>query len=538
MRARGSILAASLVAVIATVSVSAGDGQAGPPVLAASSRQYRSLEADRLTLRTTLAAFRSPLATLGVGATPGESFLVAGRRAEATLLRVFYAGAGEWRECDLSTCATGNRDWGVDSLTYTLALRFDTSRNRRLLGPLRALIRTAPMYPAPCLGSSTCNSWSDVPEWDAIALLDEYAATGDRAALTKARAAFAFVEHSGAYALGACSRIDFQQPGGGANRLKTLETDSNLIKAALLLYRATHLRTYLAAARTHYAASRAYFLDPTSNLYTVYVFDNGLSCVQLPHRFFASVNGNMIWNAVELFRDTGARAYLDQAIATAKAVGRALSDGRGIFTDLQAENDIVEPLVEGMDALAGEHQTFARDWIVRNAAAALSERAPDGSFGRFFDGPPPETTVTAWQTNGGLAAEISAASLATNTVIPTMRAWAGAVLVHHEIAAMPTTLRFRGSGIALFGTLGEHCCESGHARLLIDGRETFDATGIWQNKSSLGTSIDNTVLFAWRWPTAGQHSLTFEPGTENPKEGGSFLHLQAFELLGPHSGRR
>ena len=36
-----------------------------------------------------------------------------------------------------------------------------------------------------------------MPEWDAIALMDEYQATGDPMALAKAEAAFAFVESRG-----------------------------------------------------------------------------------------------------------------------------------------------------------------------------------------------------------------------------------------------------------------------------------------------------------------------------------------------------
>jgi hypothetical protein len=530
------LLAASvLFAVVAAGSVFVVDrlGTSSASGVSVSGRPDRSLEVEGRLRASSLALFRSSRSASGGGASRGATFRVSARRAEATLLRVYYAGGADWRKCNASTCTTGDRDWGVDSLTYSLALRFRVSRDGRLLAPLRALARTAPMYPAPCTSGSTCSSWSDVPEWDAIALVDEYAATGDQEALTKAKAAFAFVDQSGVYALGACPQIDYQQPGGGTNQLKTLETDSNLIKAALLLYRATDVPAYLAAGRARYDAARAYFFDPNANLYTVYVFDDGKACVQLPHRFFASVNGNMIWNGVELFRDTGVRSYLDQAVATAKAVALDLNDGRGIFADLQAENDIVEPLVEGMDALAHQHQTFARGWILRNAAAALSAQAPDGSFGRFFDGPAPETTVTAWQTNGGLALQIAAASLAPNSLIPTTRAWAGAVLVRHEISTMPATLEFHGSGIALLGTLGEQCCEAGHARVLIDGHETFDATGIWQNKSSLGQSINDTVLFAWRWRSAGAHSLTFEPGTANGKEGGSFLHLQAFELLRP-----
>lgn len=466
----------------------------------------------------------------GTGGGRGETLAVAGRRAVATLLDVYYAGGGLWRKCNASNCATGNQDWGLDSLTYTLALRFRATHDARLLTALRALTQTAPAYTAPCRSGTACGSWSDVPEWDAIALLDEYAATGDPAALAKAEAAFAFVAQSGVYALGACPRIDYQQPGGGVNRLKTLETDSNLIKAALLLYRATRRPEYLASARAHYDAVRAYFLDPSVPLYTVYVFDDGSTCTQLPHRFFASVNGNMIWSGVELSRDTGVRSYLGQAIVTAKAVDRDLSDGRSVFADLQAENDIVEPLVEGMDALALRRVAFARAWVLGNAEAALSARATDGSFGRFFDGPPPATTVTAWQTNGGLALEIAAAALAPKTAVRVTRAWAQAAPVAHEIAAMPATLVFHGSGIALLGTLGERCCEPGHARVLVDGRETFDQTGIWQNKSSSGLSIDGTVLFAWRWRVAGTHTLTFEPGAENGKEGGPFLHLRSYEV--------
>jgi hypothetical protein len=187
--------------------------------------------------------------------------------------------------------------------------------------------------------------------------------------------------------------------------------------------------------------------------------------------------------------------------------------------------------VEGMAALAKTGQALARGWILKNAAAALAARGPDGSFGRFFDGPMPATTVTAWQTNGGLALEIAAAALAPKAATPASGAWASAASVTDDVSALPATLTFRGSGIALLGSLGEHCCESGHARVLIDGRETFDQTGIWQNKSSSGRSIPGTVLFAWRWTSVGTHTLTFEPGTPNGKEGDPFLHLVGYKLL-------
>ena len=343
-------------------------------------------------------------------APPGETFAAAGKAATATLLHVFYAGNGMWRACDAAYCPQGNQDWGVDSLTYALWLGWETAHDSAILPVMHQLLATAPAYPPPCTAS--CGSWSDVPEWDAIAEMREYAVLGDPAALSKAEAAFESVEGSNAYRLGACPEIRYQQPYGRGNHLKTLESDANAIKAALLLYRATGDRAYLADATTTYAAVRKWFFDPSAGLYSVYVFDDGKRCTQLPHRFFASVNGDMIWSGVALAAATGNAEYRRQALATGRAVAGSLADPAGVFADLQAENDIVEPLVEGMYSLAtGLHATFARSWIVTNAAAAVGARAPDGAFGRFFDGPAPSTRITAWQSNGGLALEIAAGAL-------------------------------------------------------------------------------------------------------------------------------
>ncbi len=92
-------------------------------------------------------------------------------------------------------------------------------------------------------------------------------------------------------------------------------------------------------------------------------------------------------------------------------------------------------------------------------------------------------------------------------------------------------MQFTGSGIALIGTLGAQCCEPGHATVTIDGQPTFDQTGIWQNKSSAGHPFPAAVLFAWRWPAAGAHVLTFGPGVGNVKEGGPFLRVERLLVL-------
>ena len=461
------------------------------------------------------------------------TFARAGNAAVETLLHTYYAGRGRWRDCSDRDCRSGNSDWGDDSLTYALVMRARLTKDPAIGPVLRALIRSAPRYPSPCRRLAACSAWSDVPEWDAIALADEYEVTHDRAALSKAESAYRFVAGASVYARGSCPAIPYQRPGGRPNHLKTLETTANAVKAGLLLYRATGKRGYLRSAVATYRAARRYFLDRGVPLYTVYVFDDGHRCRQLPRRFFASVNGDMIWSGVELYRDTADAAYLADATATAGAVAHRLADGRGVFADLQAENDVVEPLVEGMQSLERMGVPLAREWLLANAEAALSARAADGSYGRFFDGPPPRTTTTAWQTNGGLALEIAAAGIAPGYVLRDTAMWQSSKPVVRHVQELPAELPFRGSGIAVFGTLGERCCEHGHAQVLIDGRTTFDASGIWQNKSSSGRSIPNTVLFAWRWSKSGRHTLTFVPGVANPKEGGSFLHLAGYSVLGP-----
>ncbi|MDE2573607.1 MAG: hypothetical protein KGM44_13920 [bacterium] len=455
------------------------------------------------------------------------TFGEAGRQALAALVRLYYAGDGRWRECDRAACRKANRDWGADSATYTLHLRWRAAHDRRVVPLIAALVAASPRYPAPCTGLP-CPSWSDVPAWDGVAAMREYQIGHDPQALAHAEAAYRFVERSKVFALGACPRIDFQMPGGIGNHLKTLETGANLVKAALLLYRATHERGYLETAVARYAAARTYFLDPRVPLYTAYVFDDGVRCRQLPRRLFASVNGDMIWNGIQLAHLTGQRRYAAQAIATARAVDRYLSDPRGIFADLQAENDVVEPLVEAMfDLASSEHQRFARAWILRNAGAAVSARAADGAFGRFFDGPQPRGAVSLWQSNGGVALEVAAAALDPAGAVSPADAWRGAVLAPLRTKALPVTIVFRGSGIALTGTLGARCCEAGHARLYVDGVETFNRSGIWQNKSMTG-SVPQTLLFAWRWPVAGRHTIRIEPGTPNAKEGEAFISLDGY----------
>jgi hypothetical protein len=453
------------------------------------------------------------------------TFTQAGDEASRTLLQVLYTGNGSWRECDAATCHDENLDWGTDSMTDALYLRWTVKHDPAIRTVMAKLVQTAQAYPQPC-PRAACPWWSDTPAWDAVALMREYEVLGgDAQALARAERAFRYSSQSESFMSGACPQIPYQQPQPSGSKLKTLETDANVIKAALLLYDATHDAAYLNFARVRYAADRRYYLDPSVPLYTVQVVDDGKQCQQLPHEFFASVNGDMISDGLALWRATGEQHYHDDAVATAVAVDHDLSDDSGVFVDIQGANDVVEPLVEAMyDLATNEHLPFAGDWIVRNAQAALSARGADGTFSRFFDGPAQHLT-TAWESNGGITLEIAAAALDPDGITHGGDMWQAARMIGVPLTTLPATIEVDGTGIALVGTIGQAVAAS-HVRVFVDGVETFDRDGLWQNASMPG---GEAVLFAWRWPKPGKHTIRLEPG--DPAEAGpSVMHLQSLVL--------
>lgn len=471
-----------------------------------------------------------PPGSHGPRAYPTNSYQELATRSVRLIERSFYNGTGLWHMCVPVICNTKNRDWGADALTNTLYFRWMLTRDSSVLPYLRRLSLTSHLWVPADIGSS------DTAMWDAVAEMREYQVTGSRVALAKAEAAFRWVDtlEAANFGSGACPQVDFQWPHGRRSDLKTLETGSNYVKAALLLYQATGQRFYLSRAETAYAIDRRYFLARTVPLYTVYLADNGRSCRPLTGRFFASVNGNMIWAGAVLARDTGKSAYLRQAITTAQAVKYHLSDATGVFTDLQADNDIVEPLIEAMYYLAAvDHLSFARAWLLTAASAAGGDVNSQGAFGRFFNGPPPSWLATAWQTTGGAALMQAAAALKPGGVPAGAGYWQHARFLARarQLTGKVLRITFTGRAIAIIGTIGAVCCTSGHARVLIDGVQTFDRTGIWQNKTSPSTRQYGQVLFAWRWPTTGHHVITILPGIRNGLEGRSYFAMAGYYLV-------
>jgi hypothetical protein len=451
-------------------------------------------------------------------------------RAVNLLERRFYNGTGLWHMCLQLSCSTKNRDWGSDSLTYVLYLRWMLTRDQSVPPIMRTLASTAHAWIPGDKGSS------DTVMWDAIAEAREYQVTGSRVALAKSVQAFRWVDSVMAhgFATGACPDIDYQWPHGGDTGLKTLETATNYIKAALLLHEITGSTAYLAKAEREYQQVRRYFLIGSAPLYTVYAFDDGSTCRPLPGRYFASVNGNMIWAGSALAADTGNQAYLAQAVATAQAVRARLGDSNGVYADLQADNDVSEPLIEAMYRLAShDHQRFAAGWLLASASAAGADQNAAGEFGRFFDGPPPTGPATAWQVNGGAALMQAAAALDPRGSPADPDFWSRARFIADARGLAGNELRIAvtGRAIAIMGSIGAVCCEFGHARVFVDGVETFDRTGIWQNMTSPSVRQPGQVLFAWRWPTSGRHTITIKPGLPDAEEGGSFFQMDGYLVV-------
>lgn len=464
---------------------------------------------------------------------PPMTFRQVSDAALQTMQSGFYHD-GNWNMCVPSACGFlqfDDFDWGADSLTAALYMRWSVQNDAGVVPMIKALDANGASY-GTCTDTN-CVMWSDVPLWDSIAGSHEHLVTTSASSLHRAVTGFDFVDTANQFGLGACPEIDYQMPGGGGIQLKTLETDSNYIKAALLLHQITGTSSYLDKAVAKYASVRKWFLDPAVPLYTVYVFDDGKACTPLPHRFYGSVNGNMIWNGVTLAAATGQSSYMNDAVATATAVKDHLSDAAGVYADLQTDDDVVEPLIEGMYALAMEgKQTFARDWLLANAQAMAGARATSGVYGRFFDGPPPGGKVTEWQANGAFALAFVAGGLwPQENATADAGTWSGAQYVADDLSTLPSSIQFTGKAIAVMGTIGEKCCQLGEARVFVDGVETFDQTGIHQNESNAFGPAPDSILFAWRWPTSGTHTLRFEAGPSDAKDGGPFLHVQGYSYV-------
>jgi len=461
----------------------------------------------------------------------GRTYGDIGATTTTALQQSWFAG-GAWKLCLAAACPTSSSGSGAAALTFAAYFGWqpqNKSAGDPSYGPLMdKIVQHIPIFNHPCVDAG-CHINSDVPMWNAVAMVRSYNKedTGNPG-LSAAVIVLRTFDRSRAYYTGACPEIAYLEPFGGKSKLKALATESNYVKASINVAQLSSDNSYLDKAEHHYLAARKYFFDPKAGLYTGYVIDDGQHCRQVPRRFLAGVNGNMIYSAFALDQlRKGDPAYSQQANAVAHAAVKELSDARGILANLQDEDDTADPLFEAMYVIAYYwNQDFARSWIVRNAAAADAARTKDGSVGRFLDGPPPEDGVSAWQTSGGFAATLAAKALEPYEVPSPDPGWSHAGFKPLKAQKTPLVIRFTGRGIALRGTLGDPCCPSG-ARVFVDGVETFDHTGIRQSYSPAG-KFPNAVLFAWQWPASGKHEIKIE--ARAPADAARAVHLSGYEV--------
>jgi hypothetical protein len=456
----------------------------------------------------------------------GRTYGDGGRASTSAIQDLWFAGDGSWKQCLAATCPTANTGLGADVLTYNSYFGWKPQHESSYLPLLDKVAAAIPQFATPC-ASTSCHLRSDVPMWDAVALLRAYDGNETSSpGMDKAKAALNAFDRSSAYFGGACPEIAYLEPFGGKSKIKALAAESAYAKAAMLIFHFNNDKSYVDRAERRYLAARKYYFDPKAGLYTAYVIDDGKHCTQVPRRFLAGVNGNMIYTAY-LLGTTRGQIYRDQALAEAKTAATKLNDARGIFAGLQDENDTADPLAEVMYAIAYYWaQDFARDWMLRNATAAEGARTASGSIGRFLDGPPPEDGVSSVQTSGGFAITLGAQALQPVDVPSPEPGWKTARFVPLNVAKVPAVIKFTGSGIALRGTLGDPCCPNG-ARVFIDGVETFDHTGIQQSISPAGL-FPNAVLFAWQWPTSGPHEIRLE--ANSPSDADHAIRLSGYEV--------
>lgn len=211
--------------------------------------------------------FVLPLFPRTVLAAVPSTFSQAAQQAQSTLMQVYYAGNGSWRDCSAPQCATSNGDWGADSATYALYLRWKTGGDPSIAFAMAQLLRNGPHYGEPC-AAEPCPAWSDTPAWDAVAFMREGTVLGDtRRAVARAQAALRYAQLSTAFAGGACTGVPYQQaqPNDRDSQVKTLETDANLTKGDLLVYAATRDRAYLNDALLRYGDD---YGSPTAALHS------------------------------------------------------------------------------------------------------------------------------------------------------------------------------------------------------------------------------------------------------------------------------
>lgn len=121
-----------------------------------------------------------------------------------TMKTAFYDG-GNWNLCVPTKCGflpDDDFDWGADSMTAALYLRWSIENDATVVPMIKALDANGAAY-GTCTDTN-CLMWSDVPLWDSIAGAHEHLVIASASSLHRAVTGFDFVDTANQFGTGAC----------------------------------------------------------------------------------------------------------------------------------------------------------------------------------------------------------------------------------------------------------------------------------------------------------------------------------------------
>lgn len=304
----------------------------------------------------------------------------------------------------------------VSVLTNLYLESHDPTIKQRMASDWRHLTGEMQPWELQTCGNGTQNVGQDDAGWSALMFLNYYWVLGDPQALTDAEGLF---DH--AYA-----RWHDDQMGGGLwyndqRRFKsTYETA--LVLAAVRIYEITKDRSYLDQALAVYDWAEAKLLRP-DGLFWCEEWPSGPQTVGGIHeaRSVSFLGGNMAMGVVaaRLWRDTGEKKYLKQALALACAIREHETDGKGHYLDdrdAYADGYFMGDWARDVLTLPGA-LLADRELLIRTAGAIYKrDRTSTGYFGGSWNGPA-DGAGSAWWRAGFRPQQIMVSANAVSVIV-------------------------------------------------------------------------------------------------------------------------
>lgn len=304
----------------------------------------------------------------------------------------------------------------VSVLTSLYFATGDPSIKQRIASDWHHLNTEMKPWEVQTCGNGTENVGQDDAGWSALMFLNFYRVLGDPQALADAEGLF---NH-------AYDRWHDDQMGGGLwyndqHRFKsTYETA--LVLASVKIYEIIKDRSYLDRAISVYDWAQSK-LKRSDGLFWCEEWPAGPQTVGGIHeaKSVTFLGGNMAMGVVaaRLWRDTGDKEYLDQALAVARSIREHETDGTGHYLDdrdAYADGYFMGDWARDVLTLPGI-QPADRELLIRTAGAIYQkDRTAGGYYGGSWNGPA-ESEGSAWWKAGFKPEQIMVSANAVNVIV-------------------------------------------------------------------------------------------------------------------------